>query len=69
MSYISKRIPIPCQLPEEKGYRNEYLVSCRNKRQRYIAKFNKATTTVTELIVQNENINEISKKGSISFHK
>ena len=69
MSYISKRIPIPCQLPEEKGYRNEYLVSCRNKRQRYIAKFNKATTTVTELIVQNENIDEISKKSSISFHK
>ena len=59
MSYISKRIPILCQFPEEEGYRSEYLVSCRNKRQRYIAKFNKAINTVTKLIIQNADIDEI----------
>ena len=65
MSYISKRIPIPRQFPEEEGYRSEYLVSCRNKRQRYIAKFNKAINTVTELIIQNVDIDEINKSNDL----
>lgn len=29
MSKIGKIIPIPCQSPDDKGYRSEYLVSCR----------------------------------------
>ena len=37
------------------------LVSCRNKRQRYTTKFNKANNTVTELIIQNADIDEINK--------
>ena len=61
MSCISKRISIPRQFPEEEGYRSNYLVSCRNKRQRYIAKFNKAVNTVTELTIQNADIDEINK--------
>ena len=65
MTYISKRIPIPRQFPEEEGYRSEYLVSCRNKRQRYIAKFNKAINTVTELIIQNADIDEINKSNEL----
>ena len=65
MSYISKRIPIPRQFPEEEGYRSEYLVSCRNKRQRYIAKFNKAINTVTELIMQDVDIDEINKSNDL----
>ena len=65
MSYISKRIPIPRQFPEEEGCRSEHLVRCRNKRQRYIAKFNKAIHTVTEFIIQNADIDEINKSNSL----
>ena len=65
MSYISKRIPIPRQFQVEEGYRSEYLVSCKNKRQRYIAKFNKAINTVTKVIIQNADIDEINKSNDL----
>ena len=65
MSYISKRVPIPRQFPEDEGYRSEYLVSCRNKRQRYITKFNKAINTVTELITQNSDSDDINKSNDL----
>ena len=65
MSYISKRVPIPRHFPEEEGYRSEFLVSCRNKRQRYITKFNKAINTVAELIIQNVDVDEINKRNDL----
>ena len=65
MSHISKRVPIPHQFPEEEGYGSEYLVSCRNKRRRYITKFNKAINTVTELITQNSDSDEINKSNDL----
>ena len=65
MSYISKRVPIRRQFPEEESYRSEYLVSCRNKRQRYITKFNKAINTVTELIIQNSDSDEVNKSNNL----
>ena len=65
MSYISKRIQTQRQFPEVEGYTSEYLVSYRNKRQRYIAKFNKAINTVTELIIQNADIDEINKSNDL----
>ena len=65
MSYISKIVPIPRQFQEEEDYRSEYLVSCRNKRQRYITKFNKATDMVTELIIQNADTDEINKSNNL----
>ena len=48
-----------------KAYRSEYLVSCRNKRQRYITKFNKAINTVTELITQNSDSDDINKSNDL----
>ena len=65
MSHISKRVPIPHQFPEEESYGSEYLVSCRNKRRRYITKFNKAINTVTELITQNSDSDEINKSNDL----
>ena len=49
----------------EEGYRSEYLVSYKNKRQRYIAKFNKAINTVTKVIIQNADIDEINKSNDL----
>ena len=65
MNYISKRVPIPRQFAEEEGYRSKCLVSCRNKRQRYITKFNKAINTVTELITQNSDSDDINKSNDL----
>ena len=64
MSYISKRVPISRQFPEV-GHRNEYLVSCRNKRQRYITKFNKAINIVRESIIQNTDIDAINRSNDL----
>ena len=65
MSYISKRVPISRQFPEVEGHRNEYLVSCRNKRQRYITKFNKAINIVRESIIQNTDIDAINRSNDL----
>ena len=65
MSHVSQRVPIPHRFPEEEGYGSEYLVSCRNKRRRYITKFNKAINTVTELITQNSDSDEINKSNDL----
>ena len=53
------------QFQVEEGYRSEYLVSYKNKRQRYIAKFNKAINTVTKVIIQNADIDEINKSNDL----
>ena len=63
--YTMRLYSIPRQFPEEEGYRSEYLVSCRNKRQRHITKFNKAINTITELITQNSDSDDINKSNDL----
>ena len=65
MSYISEIIPVPRHFPKDGGYRSEHLVNCRNKRQRYITKLNKAINTVAQLIVQNTGIYKINKSNGL----
>ena len=51
------------QFPEDEGYRDEHLVSSRNKKNRYLTKLEKAIKTVTDLIDCNRDINDVNKSN------
>ena len=61
----SNNLKFPRQFPGVEGHRSKYLVSCRNKRQRYITKFNKAINIVTEPFIQITDINEINRSNDL----
>ena len=53
------------EFPEDKGYRDERLVSSRSKRNRYLTKLEKVIEIVTDLTDCNRDINE-SLESAIS---
>ena len=61
----SNNLKFPRQFPGVEGHKSKYLVSCRNKRQRYITKFNKAINIVRESIIQNTDIDAINRSNDL----
>ena len=58
---LTKRVLKQREFPEDKGYRDERLVSSRSKRNRYLTKLEKVIKIVTDLTDCKRDINDVNK--------